>query len=98
MDCGRRIEKASNASQASASVTGDPWVDTDNPQLYLYTGLGWTLVGPNFPRRIEYRCKCKNNLIQDNIDYNVLQIEVEAKPIAIISTKTFFQEQLLTDF
>ena len=26
-------------------VTGDPWVDTDNQQLYLYTGLGWVLVG-----------------------------------------------------
>ena len=24
-----------------------PWVDTDNPQLYLFTGTGWVLVGPN---------------------------------------------------
>ena len=42
------LKKATNAPGAAQSVTGDLWVDTDNQQLYLYTGSGWVLVGPSF--------------------------------------------------
>src|SRR5210317_1344536 len=34
------LKKADTSPEASASVTGDLWVDTDNQQLYLYTGSG----------------------------------------------------------
>ena len=92
------LKKATNAPQASASVTGDLWVDTDNQQLYLYTGSGWTLVGPEFSGGLNTGVNVKTIRGQDNIDYNVLQIEVEAKPIAIISTKTFSPRAVINGF
>ena len=42
------LKKATNEPAANQSVIGDLWVDTDNQQLYLYTGSGWILVGPTF--------------------------------------------------
>ena len=42
------IKRAASAPSVSASNTGDLWVDTDNQQLYLFTGSGWVLVGPEF--------------------------------------------------
>ena len=38
------LKKATTQPGAAQSVTGDLWVDTDNQQLYLYTGSGWVLV------------------------------------------------------
>lgn len=92
------LKKAVNAPEASASVTGDLWVDTDNQQLYLYTGSGWTLVGPEFSGGLNTGVNVKTIRAQDNIDYNVLQIEVEAKPIAIISTQTFSPKAVINGF
>jgi len=42
------LKKATNQPEAASSTTGDLWVDTDNQQLYLYTGSGWTLIGPEY--------------------------------------------------
>ena len=42
------LKKALTAPDAANSVVGDLWVDTDNQQLYLFTGSGWILVGPEF--------------------------------------------------
>ena len=33
--------------------TGDLWVDTNNQQLYLFTGGGWILVVPSFSEGLE---------------------------------------------
>ena len=92
------LKKAVNAPEASASVTGDLWVDTDNQQLYLYTGSGWTLVGPEFSGGLNTGINVKTIRAQDNVDYNVLQIEIEAKPIAIISTQTFSPKAVINGF
>jgi len=35
------IHKGTNQPDAGLSVVGDLWVDTDNQQLYLFTGSGW---------------------------------------------------------
>ena len=42
------LKKATTQPEANQSVVGDLWVDTDNQQLYLFTGSGWILVGPSF--------------------------------------------------
>ena len=42
------IKKAVSAPDVSASQLGDLWVDTDNQQLYLFSGSGWVLIGPEF--------------------------------------------------
>jgi microcystin-dependent protein len=92
------LKKADTSPEASASVTGDLWVDTDNQQLYLYTGSGWTLVGPEYAGGLNTGVNAVTIRAQDNVDYTVLQVEVEAKPIAIISTHTFTPKATISGF
>ena len=80
------IKKAVSAPDVSASQLGDLWVDTDNQQLYLYTGSGWTLIGPDYAGGLNTGVSPVKIVGQDNIEYSALQVEINAKPIAIISS------------
>ena len=42
------LKKGSFEPELANSVKGDLWVNTSTSQLYLYTGSGWLLVGPNY--------------------------------------------------
>ena len=68
---------------------GDLWVDKDNQQLYLYTGAGWVLVGPGFSEGLSTGTIPVKIVGKDNVEYTVLQIEVGAEIVAIISNDTF---------
>tara|TARA_Y100001954_G_C15829003_1_gene613912 strand:- start:7910 stop:9934 length:2025 start_codon:yes stop_codon:yes gene_type:complete len=83
------LKKAINEPGAAQSITGDLWVDTDNQQLYLYTGSGWTLIGPNYAGGLNTGVTPVKITGQDNITYSALQVEIDAKPVAIISSDTF---------
>ena len=83
------LKKAIDEPGASQSITGDLWVDTDNQQLYLYTGSGWTLIGPNYAGGLNTGVTPVKITGQDNIIYSALQVEIDAKPVAIISSDTF---------
>ena len=64
---------------------GDLWVDTDNQQLYLFTGGGWVLVGPSFSDGLATGAKADQIVGQDNILYNILRVEVSGQTIGILS-------------
>jgi len=83
------LKKATTAPQASQSLTGDLWVDTDNQQLYLYTGSGWVLVGPDFSDGLITGASPQVITGTDDLSYNVLQIDISAKPVAIIAADNF---------
>lgn len=42
------LKKAASEPDAANSLIGDLWVDTSNQQVYLYSGSGWILVGPEY--------------------------------------------------
>jgi|TARA_B110000977_G_scaffold94633_1_gene125072 microcystin-dependent protein len=65
--------------------TGDLWVDTDNQQLYLFTGGGWILVGPSFSEGLASGVKAESITAQDNLAYTILRIEVSGATVGIIS-------------
>ena len=65
--------------------TGDLWVDTDNQQLYLFTGGGWILVGPQFSEGLSTGANPDQIVGQDNELYNILRVEVGGTTVAIIS-------------
>ena len=92
------LKKATNEPEASNSLTGDLWVDTDNQQLYLYTGSGWTLIGPEYAGGLNTGVVPVQLIGQDNIDYTALQVEVNAKPVAIISADTFTPRAQINGF
>ncbi len=83
------LKKATSEPQAAQSLTGDLWVDTDNLQLYLYTGSGWVLVGPEFSDGLITGASPKVITGTDDASYNVLQIDISAQPVAIIASQQF---------
>ena len=42
------LKKNASEPDSTNSVKGDLWVNTSTSQLYLYTGSGWLLIGPDF--------------------------------------------------
>ena len=83
------LKKSTQEPAASNSNSGDLWVDTDNQQLYLYTGSNWVLVGPSFSDGLATGATPKELIGTDNNTYVVLQIDVQDVPIAIISNDEF---------
>jgi microcystin-dependent protein len=83
------IKKGTVEPDVENSLPGDIWSDTDNNQLYLFTGSGWILVGPEFSDGLLTGAKPQIIVGQDDLDYTVLQIEVQGVPIAIYSSNEF---------
>ena len=80
------LKKATSEPGAADSLLGDLWVDTDNQQLYLYSGSGWVLVGPTFSDGLNTGPVPVTVTGTDNATYTVVQIEVAAQPVAIIAS------------
>ena len=83
------LKKASTEPQAAQSLIGDLWVDTDNQQLYLYSGSGWVLVGPEFSDGLVTGISPKVLTGTDDSSYNILQIDVSSQPMAVVATNSF---------
>ena len=92
------LKKATTQPGAAQSVTGDLWVDTDNQQLFLYTGSGWVLVGPSFSDGLSTGVKADTIVGTNNVSYTCLVVEVSAKTLAIYSTAAFTPKTTITGF
>ena len=92
------LKKALNQPAASESITGDLWVDTDNQQLYLFTGTGWILIGPDYSSGLSTGAKPLTITGTDDLSHTVVQLEVNAKPIAIIATDSFTPKSTISGF
>ena len=92
------LKKATSEPGASDSLLGDLWVDTDNQQLYLYSGSGWVLVGPTFSQGLNTGPVPVTVIGTDNISYTIVQIEVAAQPVAIISSDEFTPKTVIPGF
>ena len=81
-----------------SSVLGDLWVDTDNQQLYLYSGSGWVLVGPEYSSGQTTGAKIE--LIIDTTEQTrpVLTNFVNGSRVAIISDVDFIPKATITGF
>ena len=92
------IKKAVSAPDVSASQLGDLWVDTDNQQLYLFSGSGWVLIGPEFSDGLSTGVSPATIIGTDNVSYTVIQLDVLSKPAAIISTSAFTPKTAIDGF
>ena len=92
------IKRASSAPSVSNRNTGDLWVDTDNQQLYLFTGSGWVLVGPEFSEGLAAGIKPEVVIGNDNVNYTILKMEAGGNLIGIISANQFSPKQKFAGF
>ena len=92
------IKKAVSQPDVAASQLGDLWVDTDNQQLYLFSGSGWVLVGPEFSDGLSTGASVESIIGTDNVTYTCIRFDVLSKPAAIISTSSFTPKTAMTGF
>ena len=92
------MKKGNTAPTVSSALTGDLWSDTDNNQLYIFTGSGWTLVGPEYSDGLLTGSKPVVVTGKDEINYTILQVEVAGSPVAIYSTKSFQPKTTIVGF
>ena len=92
------LKKGTTAPDVANALTGDLWSDTDNNQLYIFTGSGWTLVGPEYSDGLLTGAKPVIITGKDEVLYTILQFEVSGSPIAIYSTRTFQPKSTISGF
>lgn len=80
------------------STKGDLWVDTDNQQLYLYSGSAWLLVGPQFSAGTKTGPQIETLVDTDNIEHSVLTLYAEDKRIVIVSNAVFTPKTTIPGF
>ena len=83
------LKKAINQPSASESISGDLWVDTNAQQLYLFTGSGWILIGPQYSQGLTTGATPVSVTGTDDLSYSIVKLEVEAQTVAIISKNSF---------
>ena len=92
------LKKGGNQPGASESTAGDLWVDTGNQQLYLFTGSGWILVGPEFSTGLSSGTKPESIAGTDDITHSIVKIQVAGKVIAIIASESFTPKSNIAGF
>ena len=92
------VKKSPSEPQVSASLKGDLWVDTENQQLYVYSGSNWLLIGPQFSSGLRTGPDIETITDTSNIDHNVVTIFSEDARVAIISRASFTPKTTLPGF
>ena len=92
------LKKASSEPEASASTVGDIWVDTANSQVYVYTGSGYILVGPDYSDGASTGAKFEQRTNSNNTTENVIVDTVNDIPVAITAQTEFNLKRAETGF
>ena len=92
------LKKGGNQPGSAESTAGDLWVDTGNQQLYLFTGAGWILVGPEFSTGLSSGTKPESIAGTDDVTHSIVKIQVAGKVIAIIASESFTPKSNIAGF
>lgn len=80
------LKKATSEPEASTSTLGDLWVDTANQQVYLYSGSGWVLIGPEYAEGANTGSKFETILSANNVEFPVIKNYSNNVVVSIISS------------
>lgn len=92
------VKKASEAPGVTSSIKGDLWVDTDNQQLYVFSGSSWILIGPQYSSGLKTGPEVETIVDTANITHNVVTIWVENTRLAVITNDSFTPKVTLAGF
>lgn len=92
------VKKQSSQPSTSASIKGDLWVDTENQQLYLYTGSNWLLIGPQYSSGAQTGTVVETITDTANVDHSVVSLYSAGYRIAIVSKSVFFPKTVIPGF
>lgn len=85
-------------STPTSGKVGDIWVDTNNQQIFIYTGTAWILVGPLYSSGSKSGPIVETLIDVDNISHSVVTMYTEGIPVTIISNATFIPKPSITGF
>jgi microcystin-dependent protein len=86
------------------SNIGDLWVDSDNSQLYLFSGSSWLLVGPQFSAGQSTGPLVESIVDTQNVSHNVISLYASQTSdgtsyrVAIISKDAFTPKSAITGY
>lgn len=92
------VKKSSSEPAVASSIQGDLWVDTENQQLYVYSGSNWLLIGPQFSSGLKTGPDIETITDTSNIDHNVVTLFSENNRIAIVSKAAFTPKITIAGF
>lgn len=92
------VKKGSSAPAAEQSLIGDLWVDTSNQQVYLYSGSGWTLVGPDYAEGAGTGSRFENIISTTNSEVPCIVNYVNNIVVSIISSAQFTPKLTIAGF
>jgi microcystin-dependent protein len=92
------VKKASLAPSVANSIKGDLWVDTNNQQLYIYSGSNWLLVGPQYSSGLKTGPELEVITDTDNVDHAVLTFYSTNQRVSIISSESFNPKTTILGF
>lgn len=89
-----------NTTQPSVAIKGDIWVDTQNSQVYVYSGSNWLLIGPQYTTGKRTGPVVESLIAADeaNTEYYVTSIYSNDTRIAVISSNEFIPKVTLPGF
>lgn len=92
------IKKSTNQPSVSNSIAGDLWVNTNTQQLYLFSGSGWVLVGPQFSDGLLTGTQSQIIVGTDDVEYSTLVIKIRDAIVSIISPANFTPKSTIIGF
>lgn len=92
------VKKSPSAPSASNSIPGELWVNTQNQQLYLFTGASWVLVGPTYSDGLVTGTVTETYVGTDNKEYTVLLSRVSNEIALIVSNDEFRPKSAIPGF
>jgi microcystin-dependent protein len=92
------LKKSTAQPDPTEATDGDLWVDTESQQLYLFSGSTWILVGPEFSQGLTTGAKPSSIIGQDNVEYTVIEIQVQANVVAIVAFNEFTPKATVPGF
>jgi microcystin-dependent protein len=92
------LKKGPTAPSAESSIPGDLWTNTNTQQLYLFTGSGWILVGPNVSSGAKTGAEPEIIIDTLNNQQNIVVQYVGGERVAIISKESFVPKARLDGF
>lgn len=92
------VKKATTAPSVSNSIKGDLWVDTNNQQLYMFSGSNWLLIGPQFSAGTQTGPIVENIADTSNVNHSVLTFYANSSRLAIVSKESFTPKQTISGF
>jgi microcystin-dependent protein len=92
------LKKGGTAPSVANSTKGDLWVDTNNSQLYLFSGSNWILVGPQYSAGTLTGPIVETIIDTDNVSHNIISMYANDYRISIISKETFTPKAAVSGF